>query len=116
MKHAFLGILLGCAILTSCVGYAEALRRTGLIEEGREFARNRCAHCHGVGRIDESPLEQAPPFHRLHHRYPVEQLAEAFAEGIVVGHSEMPAFELQPHEIEALLAYLGSLEPRRVNR
>lgn len=105
-------LALFCGVLLSSCVYRELPRRPGLIEQGREFARNRCAHCHGIGRLDESPLEQAPPFRRLHQRYPVEQLAEAFAEGIVVGHSEMPPFELQPHEIAALLAYLESLESR----
>lgn len=81
-----------------------------LIEAGREIAQSYCARCHGVGRVDDSPLEQAPPFRRLHERYPIENLAESFAEGIVVGHTDMPTFEFQPSQIEALLAYLGTLE------
>jgi cytochrome c len=80
------------------------------VELGRSIAQEHCARCHGVGRTDESPLEQAPPFRRLHERYPVEQLAEAFAEGIVVGHTEMPPFAFKPAEVQALLAYLKSLE------
>ena len=85
---------------------------TALVDEGLAIAQEHCSRCHGIGRIDESPLEQAPPFRRLHERYPIEQLGEAFAEGIVVGHSEMPPFEFQPPQIEALLAYLASLEQR----
>ncbi len=103
-------------IALSACGDTRMPERPGLIEEGRAFARNRCAHCHGIGRLDESPLEQAPPFRRLQDRYPVGQLAEAFAEGIVVGHSEMPSFELTPHEIAALIAYLGSLDDRETSR
>lgn len=86
-----------------------------LIEAGQALARAECSRCHGIGRTDESPLEQAPPFRRLHQRYPIEHLAEAFAEGIVVGHTEMPAFQLDPAQIDALLAYLASLERRRRN-
>jgi len=82
------------------------------IEAGRDIAQEHCARCHGVGRVDDSPLPQAPPFRRLHERYPVEQLAEAFAEGIVVGHTEMPVFEFEPAQVEALLAYFKSLERR----
>lgn len=108
LPRAFLtGLML--ATLAACVETSMP-QRPDLVEEGRAFARDRCAHCHGVGRVDDSPLDHAPPFRRLHKRYPVEQLAEAFAEGIVVGHSDMPAFELTPHEIDALIAYLGSLE------
>jgi cytochrome c len=93
-------------------GKAAVSRDPDLIEAGRALAHAACARCHGIGQTDESPLEQAPPFRRLHTRYPIEQLAEAFAEGIVVGHAEMPAFELEPDQIEALLAYLASLERR----
>lgn len=100
-------------MMTACGGAREPARDSPLVEAGRDFALAQCSRCHGVGRLDESPLEQAPPFRRLHERYPIEQLAEAFAEGIVVGHTEMPAFELQPREIEALVAYLKSLEQGR---
>jgi len=60
--------------------------------------------------MDESPLPEAPPFRRLHDRYKIDDLAEAFAEGIVVGHKEMPPFEFGPPQINALLAYIKSLE------
>ncbi len=43
-------------------------------------------------------------------RYPVDDLQEALAEGIMVGHdAEMPQFELDPEEIDDLLAYLDGL-------
>jgi len=107
-----------CAVATLLGTVAVASDSYGAsrkVEAGREIARENCARCHGTGRTDESPLEQAPPFRRLHERYPIEQLAEALAEGIVVGHMEMPPFEFRPAEIQALLAYLESLDrrPRR---
>ena len=84
------------------------------MDSGRQIAQENCAKCHAIGRSGESPLEQAPPFRRLHERYPIADLAEAFAEGIVVGHAEMPPFSFDPPQIEALLAYLESLgKPRR---
>jgi hypothetical protein len=46
----------------------------------------------------------------LHLRYPVETLAEAFAEGIVTGHPSMPEFRLEPDQIHDLLSFLKSLE------
>ncbi len=107
---ALSSIIVLVVAMTACGGMREPARDAPLVEAGRDLALKQCARCHGVGRLDESPLEQAPPFRRLHERYPVEHLAEAFAEGIVVGHTEMPAFELQPQEIEALVAYLKSLE------
>jgi mono/diheme cytochrome c family protein len=56
-----------------------------------------------------SPVTPAPPFRVLHQRYPIENLAEALAEGIVTGHSAMPEFTFTPDEIDALLTYIGSL-------
>jgi hypothetical protein len=64
----------------------------------------------------ESPMALAPPFRELPKRYPVEHLAEALAEGIVVGHPAMPEFTFAPPEIDALLSYLQGLSedaPRR---
>jgi mono/diheme cytochrome c family protein len=76
---------------------------------GFVFAKSHCARCHAIGRTGQSRLKQAPPFRTLHNRYPIETLAEAFAEGIYTGHSKMPAFELDPDEINDLLSYLKSL-------
>ena len=46
----------------------------------------------------------------MHTRYPVENLEEALAEGIVTGHPTMPEFRLDPDQIENLIAYLKTLE------
>ena len=58
----------------------------GSPQRGRRFVEAHCARCHAVGRAGPSPLAAAPPFRRLHERYPVEDLKEALAEGIVTGH------------------------------
>lgn len=81
-----------------------------LPQAGKIIAEERCARCHAIGPADESRLPEAPAFRELHQRYPVEHLAEALAEGIEVGHKAMPEFVLDPNEIDALLAYLKTLE------
>jgi len=78
---------------------------------GESIAKRDCGGCHAVGPSDESRLPEAPRLRDLHRRYPVEQLGEALAEGIVVGHGPMPQWVFEPHEIEALVVYLKSLEP-----
>jgi mono/diheme cytochrome c family protein len=78
-------------------------------ERGRVIAEMKCARCHAIGTQGESPVAIAPPFRVLPQRYPVEHLAEALAEGIVVGHPMMPEFAFDPPEIDALLAYIESL-------
>jgi mono/diheme cytochrome c family protein len=80
-------------------------------ERGRAIAKTKCARCHAIGAEGESPVALAPPFRVLPLRYPVEHLAEALAEGIVVGHPMMPEFTFDPPEIDALLTYIESLSP-----
>jgi cytochrome c len=79
-------------------------------QRGKTFARTNCARCHSVDRVTRSPLKIAPPFRTLHLRYPVETLGEALAEGIETGHPTMPAFQLDPDQINDLLSFLKTLE------
>src|SRR6185503_13054058 len=96
------------------VGHASSASSVELsldVQRGRAIAERNCATCHAVGRTGPSPYAAAPPFRTLHERYDVEALAEAFAEGIVVGHGgarQMPQFRLEPPQIDDLLAYLKS--------
>lgn len=80
------------------------------VARGERLAAERCGSCHAIGRTETSPRPNAPPFRDLHRRYPVDNLAEALAEGIVTGHPDMPEQSFSQPEINALLAYLRSLE------
>ena len=82
----------------------------GSPQQGRRFVEAHCARCHAVGKTGPSPLAIAPPFRTLHERYPVEDLREALAEGIVTGHPAMPEFRLDSDQIEDVVAYLKTLE------
>jgi mono/diheme cytochrome c family protein len=84
--------------------------RASAIEAGRDLADRLCARCHAVGADDEGLHKQAPPFRTFTRMWPLESLDEALAEGITVGHPDMPEFVLEPDEIAALIAYLESLE------
>ena len=79
-------------------------------QRGLTFANTNCAMCHAIGAAGASPLPIAPPFRTLHESYTVENLEEAFAEGIVTGHPSMPQYQLDIAEITDLIAYLKSLE------
>jgi len=89
-----------------------ALAETSEIGRGREIAEAYCGRCHSLARAGDSPVAKAPPFRTLGARYPVEQLAEALAEGIVTGHADMPEFTFEPDEIGALLSFLEDLSER----
>lgn len=77
---------------------------------GKAYALKHCARCHSIDLTSRSRLKVALPFRTLHERYPVETLAEAFAEGIYTGHPTMPGFALDPDQIHDLLAFLKTLE------
>ena len=40
----------------------------------------------------------------------MEDLAESLAEGIVSGHPDMPIFVFSPHDVEAIIDYLQSIQ------
>ena len=80
---------------------------------GRAFAVENCSRCHAIGTSGASPNRQAPPFRIVARRYKLEDLEEAFAEGIVTGHPGMPEFELTPRQIDDLLAHLRQVRARR---
>ena len=80
------------------------------VQRGEITVQTYCSQCHAIGKTGSSPLSAAPPLRDLHKLYPVEQLEEAFAEGITTGHPEMPRFQFEPDQIADLIAYLKSLE------
>jgi mono/diheme cytochrome c family protein len=83
-----------------------------LLKRGRAIAQQNCGRCHSVVARGESANPKSPPFRYLARKYPLNNLEEALAEGIVVGHEgvEMPQFRLSAAQIEALLAYLNSIQ------
>ncbi|MEW6639574.1 MAG: cytochrome c [Pseudomonadota bacterium] len=96
--------------MTPLAGANPAQAASPAAQRGQTFARTNCARCHSIDKVTDSPLKIAPPFRTLHQRYPIETLSEAFAEGIYTGHPTMPAFQLDPDQINDLLAFLKSLE------
>jgi cytochrome c len=79
-------------------------------QRGLVLVQANCARCHAIRRVGGSPLKIAPPFRRLHLRYPVEDLQEPLAEGIITGHPTMPEFRFDPGQVGDVIAYLKSLE------
>jgi cytochrome c len=79
-------------------------------QRGLVVVRANCSRCHAIGKVGDSPLPIAPAFRTLHERYPVEDLQEPLAEGIVTGHPTMPEFRFDPGQVGDIIAYLKSLE------
>ena len=83
-----------------------------LERRGQTLLTTNCARCHATGRSGASTHAAAPPFRTLSRKYPIEGLAEALAQGLSVGHPDMPEFVFEPHDVGAILAYLKSIQDR----
>ena len=103
MRKNFAFLVLATSIAANGTAWAASASR------GQKLAETRCSACHAIGKHGASPNLKAPTFRRIANQWPLEQLQEAFAEGIVTGHGPMPEFTFEPAEIDDLLAYLGRL-------
>ena len=105
-------ILLAAAALATLAACATGEdERAGAREaRGQEIAQTRCGSCHAIGTSGESAAPEAPPFRTLSRNYRVDTLEEALAEGISVGHPAMPQFAFAPEDVDALVAYLQSIQ------
>jgi cytochrome c len=85
-----------------------------LVARGHALAMNRCGRCHAIGKTGASTNPKSPPFRYLSRKYRLSDLQEALAEGIIVGHEglEMPQFQFSPTMIDALLAYMNSVQAK----
>jgi cytochrome c len=103
-------------VVASC--WPAAAQNLGSLERrGRALLAEKCARCHAIAQTGGSPLREAPPFRTLGQRYPIDALAESLAEGLATGHPEMPEFVFEIEDVDAILAYLRSIQepaaPRR---
>jgi len=115
MKPLFLPCVF--LLLAACVSVParpsdpfESATNSALIARGAAYAAANCASCHASGATGDSPRTMAPAFRDIGKRYPVAQLSEAFGEGIVTAHPDMPEFILTPDDNRALIAYLESIQ------
>jgi mono/diheme cytochrome c family protein len=113
-KNGFLAPAMACAamLVVSAVWASDSLASgAGSAIAGHALAERLCARCHAIEGAGPGPAAEAPAFTGIARQWPPEQLREAFAEGVMVGHGpvEMPTFELEPGAIDDLVAYLNSL-------
>jgi len=103
------GLLAVAALSFATPGSAAAGGDAPNPSAGRALAAAQCGACHAVGEAGASPVEAAPPLREIARRWPLDNLAEALAEGIVTGHAAMPETVLGPDQIDDFLAYLDAL-------
>ena len=106
-----LGFILA-VVTMGAVSSLSAQESRAPLKRGEALLSRNCARCHATGMAGLSPHPEAPPFRTLSRRYPVEGLAEALAEGLFVGHPDMPQFTFEPQDVGAIISYLKSIQER----
>jgi mono/diheme cytochrome c family protein len=101
---------LAACVLVGIGTAAAAAADKDLTAKGEALVKENCARCHAIGKEGASPHRDAPPFRTLSSKYPVEDLAESLAEGIVSGHPDMPIFAFTPTDVAAIIDYLESIQ------
>ncbi|HEX2018196.1 MAG TPA: cytochrome c [Aurantimonas sp.] len=103
-------LLTALGLFAAALGAAHAQgSETDPVERGRVLVEASCSRCHAVGPEGESANPQAPAFHTLSERFPIDALEETFIETIDTGHPGMPVFEASQEQIEAVIAYIASV-------
>ena len=114
--------VLVAALLTACMDDAvspilppkpvDPEVQAALVEDGMTVAETNCASCHAIGREGESPNPKAPLFRSVLSRYSAGVLETELVMGMKVAHEPMPTFQFKPEAVDALIAYLQSIQTR----
>lgn len=107
---AIAAVFAGAAVLPGSAASHTDNDELKSVLRGQELALEKCSRCHEVGKEGTSTHPEAVPFRYVSKLYPVENLEEAFAEGIYVGHPDMPTFELRVDDVNDLLNYLRAVQ------
>jgi mono/diheme cytochrome c family protein len=108
LKVLVTGFFESIILLGFATSYLQAAEKT-LVNKGEVLVKQNCSRCHAIGKEGDSPHPQAP-LRTLSRKYPIEDIAESLAEGIVSGHPDMPIFVFDPHDVEAIIQYLQSIQ------
>jgi mono/diheme cytochrome c family protein len=112
MRREFPHWTLGVMVMASVLSITPFLGQesTAPVRRGESLLAENCARCHAIGTSGSSPHNEAPPFRTLSRKYQIEGLGEALAEGLSVGHPDMPEFVFEPDDVGAILDYLKSIQ------
>lgn len=109
---ALLFMALGACATDASPQPGDPLASTASAERGGRIAHERCGGCHAVDRTGDSAMAVAPRFRDMGVAYPVSDLQEAMAEGLVTAHPAMPAFTFEPDQIADLIAYMEAVSAK----
>jgi mono/diheme cytochrome c family protein len=108
---AIIGFLLGAALFSTQTAKADEYA------EGKKLFGEKCQICHGVKGDGNGPAASAlspKPANFTDPKFWQGDVDKKMTETIEHGHGMMPAFELEPSEIKAIIDYVShTFKPTR---
>lgn len=97
------------SILVALAGIAAGAAHAGDAQKGGVIARRWCASCHVVAKDQTTAVADAPSFHDIALRRTDRKQIANF---LVDPHPPMPDMHLSRKEIDDIVSYIRSLDPR----
>jgi mono/diheme cytochrome c family protein len=108
MNRSCLALLLIC--VWSKAGHALDREQ----QRGKELLDMLCARCHAVGKTGGSPHVDAPPFRTLSEaKLYDEDFGQRLQSGLSTIHPDMPTFQFNRSDAEAVVNYLKAIQGRK---
>ncbi|MGJ4927988.1 c-type cytochrome [Bradyrhizobium sp. HKCCYLS2038] len=86
-------------------------------KRGKALLQSLCSRCHAVGPTGASPHPDAPPFRTFgDSKLYDEDFALRLQTGLTTIHKDMPSFQFDRREAEAVVNYLKAIQVRRKQR
>ena len=105
--------LLVIGLLLCLSASANAASSSQLRSRGKALLQENCGRCHAIGTIGRSRLKDAPPMRSIYARFAPRELQAELREGMVSRHREMPQIDFSDEDVDAILAYLYAIAPKR---
>jgi len=96
----------GIGLLLSMTTISSAENLSPLAMQGKAILQEKCARCHAVEAVGESPLKQAPPMRTIYGRFNPKELQARLVEGLASRHKEMPQISFSDEDVYAIMTYL----------
>ncbi|CCD94377.1 conserved exported hypothetical protein [Bradyrhizobium sp. ORS 375] len=107
MRAGF-GVVLLCTLSTASHALDSEQKR------GKALLQSLCSRCHAIGPTGASPHPDAPPFRTFgDSKLYDEDFAQRLQTGLSTIHKDMPSFQFDRPEAEAVVNYLKAIQVRR---
>jgi len=111
MMRAGLGLMLLCALAAPSHALDSEQKR------GKALLQSLCSRCHAIGPTGASPHPDAPPFRTFgDSKLYDEDFAQRLQTGLSTIHKDMPSFQFDRPDAEAVVNYLKAIQVRPKQR